>query len=367
MKKNKLGYYFIKEFFKNYISILFAFGLIIWITQAVRLLDLISEDGNSISTYFLYILSTLPKVISRLFIIIFFISLLVTISRFENHNELRAIWFSGLDKKKFINYLVQYSILFTFLIILIRLFIVPYFSNYSRYLILNSEVGSIAPLIKQNNFNNPLKELTVYVAKKNQINEIEEIILFENNEEKTKTIVAKSGVIIKENNKNLLVLVDGSIQEKNKNGKISILDFDKITLDLKQYNKKAGDHFKFHEMFTFELIKKLKDENILEVKIHKQNIINELSYRIVLPLFIPSLVILGFCLIAINKEFINNNLIKIIIFLAGIFIIIVGEILLNLSSKINHINLILFITPFLFLIINKLLLNYFLTYQKNKS
>ena len=89
--------------------------------------------------------------------------------------------------------------------------------------------------------------------------------------------------------------------------------------------------------------------------------------RIFLPLFIPSLVILGFCLIAINRELINNNLIKIIIFLAGIFIIIVGEILLNLSSKINHINLFLFITPFLFLIINKLLLNYLLTYQKNKS
>ncbi len=42
--------------------------------------------------------------------------------------------------------------------------------------------------------------------------------------------MAKSGVIINENNKNLLVLIDGSIQEKNKNEKISILDFDKITL-----------------------------------------------------------------------------------------------------------------------------------------
>jgi lipopolysaccharide export system permease protein len=367
MKKNKLAYYFIQEFLKNYISILFAFGLIIWISQAVRLLDLISEDGNSISTYFLYILSILPKIISRILIIIFFISLLVTISRFENHNELRAIWFSGLDKKIFINYLVKYSILLTFLIILIRLFIVPYFSNYSRYLLLNSEVGTIAPLIKQNNFNNPLKELTVYVGKKNQINEIEEIILFENNEEKTKTIVAKSGVIINENNKNLLVLIDGSIQEKNKNGKISILDFDKITLDLKQYNKKAGDYYKFHESFTFDLIQRLKDENNSEAKIHKQDIINELSYRIVIPLFIPSLVILGFCLIAVNKELINSNLVKITVFLTGIFIILIGEILLNLSTKINHINLVLFISPFLFLIINKLLLNYFLTFQKNKS
>ena len=323
---------------------------------------MISEDGNSISIYFLYILSTLPKIISRIFIIVFFISLIVTISRFENFNELRAIWFSGLDKKKFINYLVKYSILLTLLIILIRLFVVPYFSNYSRYLLLNSEVGSIAPLIKQNNFNNPLKELTVYVGKKNQINEIEEIVLFEDNEEKTKTIVAKSGVIVKENNKNLLVLVDGSIQEKNKNGKISILDFDKITLDLNQYNKKTGDHYKFNEMFSFELIQKLINDS----DIRKKDIINELSYRVIIPLFIPSLVILGFCLIAIHKELINSNLIKIIIFLAGIFIIFAGEILLNLSSKINHINLLLYISPFLFLIINKLLLNYFLRYQKEK-
>ena len=362
MKKNKLGYYFIREFLKNYLSILFAFGLVIWITQAVRLLDLISEDGNSISIYFLYILSTLPKIISRIFIIVFFISLIVTISRFENFNELRAIWFSGLDKKKFINYLVKYSILLTLLIILIRLFVVPYFSNYSRYLLLNSEVGSIAPLIKQNNFNNPLKELTVYVGKKNQINEIEEIVLFEDNEEKTKTIVAKSGVIVKENNKNLLVLVDGSIQEKNKNGKISILDFDKITLDLNQYNKKTGDHYKFNEMFSFELIQKLINDS----DIRKKDIINELSYRVIIPLFIPSLVILGFCLTTIHKELINSNLIKIIIFLAGIFIIFTGEILLNLSSKINHINLLLYISPLLFLIINKLLLNYLLRYQKEK-
>jgi lipopolysaccharide export system permease protein len=100
MRKNKLGYYFVQEFLKNYLSILFAFGLIIWITQAVRLLDLIGEEGNSITTYFLYILSILPKFFSRISIIIFFISFVVTISKFEEHNELRALWFSGLEKKK---------------------------------------------------------------------------------------------------------------------------------------------------------------------------------------------------------------------------------------------------------------------------
>ena len=363
MRKNKLGYYFAQEFLKNYLSILFAFGLIIWITQAVRLLDLIGEEGNSITTYFLYILSILPKFFSRISIIIFFISFVVTISKFEEHNELRALWFSGLEKKKFINYLLRSTVIFVLILIIIRCFIVPHFSNYSRYLLLNTGVGAIGPLLKQNNFNNPLKKITIYVGKKNQINELEDIILFEDDANIKKTIVAKSGVVINENNKNLLVLVEGSIQEERKDRKISILDFDKTTLDLSQYSKKTVDYYKFNEMFFLELLKKSNNKNDVQLS----NIVGELNDRIVMPLFIPSLVLLACLLIITNKEIINNNFIKLIIFSYGILIIIISEILLDFSSKNINWGLFLYVSPILFLIINWLLLNYFLKRENIKS
>jgi lipopolysaccharide export LptBFGC system permease protein LptF len=363
MRKNKLGYYFAQEFLKNYISILFAFGLIIWITQAVRLLDLIGEEGNSITTYFLYILSILPKFFSRISIIIFFISFVVTISKFEEHNELRALWFSGLEKKKFISYLLRSTVIFVLILIIIRCFIIPHFSNYSRYLLLNTGVGAIGPLLKQNNFNNPLKKITIYVGKKNQINELEDIILFEDDSNIKKTIVAKSGVVINENNKNLLVLVEGSIQEERKDRKISILDFDKTTLDLSQYSKKTVDYYKFNEMFFLELVKRSNNKNDLQLS----NIVGELNDRIVMPLFIPSLVLLACLLIITNKEIINNNFIKLIIFSYGILIIIISEILLDLSSKNVNLILFLYVAPVLFLIINWLLLNYFLNRENIKS
>jgi lipopolysaccharide export system permease protein len=365
MKKNKLGYYFIQEFLKNYLSILLAFGLIIWITQAVRLLDLIGEEGNSIKTYFLYILSIIPKFFSRISLIIFFISFVVTISKFEDHNELRALWFSGLEKKKFINYLLKSSLILIVILIVIRCFVVPYFSNYSRYLLLNTGVGAIGPLLKQNNFNNPLKKITIYVGKKNQINELEDIILFEDNADIKKTIIAKSGVVINENNKNLLVLVDGSIQEERKDKKISILDFDKTTLDLSQYNKKTADYYKFNEILFFELIKQLNNNNSNSSQ--PLNIIAEVNDRIIMPLFIPSLILLACFLIITNKERINNNLLKIIIFTYGIAIIIISEILLDLSSKKMYASLFLYVTPFLFLLINWVLLNYFLSKENIKS
>ena len=362
MKKNKLGYYFIQEFLKNYLSILFAFGLIIWITQAVRLLDLIGEEGNSIKTYFLYILSTMPKIFSRISIIIFFISFVTTISKFEDHNELRALWFSGLEKKKFINYLLRSSLIIIAILVIIRCFIVPYFSNYSRHLLLNSEVGSIGPLLKQNNFNNPLRKITIYVGKKNQINELDDIILYEDNEDIKKTIIAKSGVVINENNKNLLVLIDGSVQEEGKDKKISILDFDKTTLDLSQYNKRTIVYYKFNEILFFELIKRFNNKDDLQLI----NIVAELNDRIIMPLFIPSLVLLACILIITNKEVINNIFLKIIIFSYGFTIIIIGEILLDLSSKKIYWSLYLYFAPFLFLIINWILLNYFLNRENIK-
>ncbi|CAO6127242.1 COG0795 Predicted permeases [Candidatus Pelagibacterales bacterium] len=363
MKKNKLGYYFVQEFLKNYLSILLAFGLIIWITQAVRLLDLIGEEGNSIKTYFLYIFSIMPKIFSRISLIIFFISLVVTISKFEDHNELRALWFSGLEKKRFINYLIKSSLIFILILVIIRCFIVPYFSNYSRYLLLNTGVSAIGPLLKQNNFNNPLKKITIYVGKKNQINELEDIILFEDNAGIKKTIIAKSGAVINNDNKNLLVLVDGSIHEERQDKKISILDFDKTTLDLSQYNKKTVDYYKFNEVFFFELVRRFNDKNELQLS----NIIGEFNDRIVMPLFVPSLVLLACFLIITNKEVVNNNLLKIIIFSYGIAIIIISEVLLDLSSKKIYTSLFLYTAPFLFFIINWILLNYFLNRENIKS
>ena len=363
MKKNKLGYYFIREFLKNYLSILFAFGLIIWITQAVRLLDLIGEEGNSVKTYFLYALSVMPKYFSKISIVIFFISFFVTIIKFQEHNELNALWFSGLEKKKFINYLLKSSILIIAILIIVRSFIIPYFSNYSRYLLLNSGVGAIGPLIKQNNFNNPLKKITIYVGKKNQINEIEDIILFEENSDFKKTIIAKSGVLINENNKNLLVLVDGSIQEERKDKKISILDFDKITLDLIQYNKRAVAYYKFNETLTIELLKRLNDKNDTQYA----NVVGELNDRIIMPLFMPALILLTCSLIITNKEIINNNLLKLLVFTYGITIIIISEILLDFSSKKIYASFFFYTAPLLFLIINWILLNYFLNRENIKS
>jgi lipopolysaccharide export LptBFGC system permease protein LptF len=116
-------------------------------------------------------------------------------------------------------------------------------------------------------------------------------------------------------------------------------------------------------LLFFELIKRFNNKNDPQFS----NIVGELNDRIIMPLFIPSLVLLACFLIITNKEVINNNLFKIIIFTYGIAIIIISEVLLDLSSKKNYASLFLYAAPFLFLIINWILLNYFLNRENIKS
>ena len=114
---------------------------------------------------------------------------------------------------------------------------------------------------------------------------------------------------------------------------------------------------------TIELLKKLNDKN----NSLNENIIGELNDRIIMPLFIPALILLTCSLIITNKEIINNNLLKLLVFTYGITIIIISEILLNFSSKTIYANLFLYTAPLLFLIINWILLNYLLYKENIKS
>ena len=66
---------FIYDFIKFFTLTIFSLSLIVWIIQAVNYLDFVSEDGHGFKVYFLYTLFNIPKVVSRLMMFVFFISL----------------------------------------------------------------------------------------------------------------------------------------------------------------------------------------------------------------------------------------------------------------------------------------------------
>ena len=105
-----------KKFFSDslgfFVFATLTMSVIVWTIQAVNYLDFVTEDGHGLEIYFKYTLLSLPKIISRIMPLIFFVTIYYTLNKFEDNNELKIFWINGIDKKIFIKKVIQFSLLF---------------------------------------------------------------------------------------------------------------------------------------------------------------------------------------------------------------------------------------------------------------
>ena len=335
MFKNKLKNYFTIEIIKSYFFVLATLSLLVWVTQSARLLYLVTDSGLSISTYSEYVFFLIPRSISQLMIISFLISLFLSIMKLQNNKELEIYWLSGISKQEIVFLVIKISLFLTLLALFFFMYLAPVSSKQSRDLIANSEFSLVNALVKKNNFNSPLRGLTIFVNKNDNQGNLEKVYIFENN----KTIISKKGRVLNEGEKNFLELTDGVIHEKNAQNNITTIKFEKTLFDFTKYQSNITTHPKLQERDIFWIVNEYK-------KTKNSNVLYEIHKRLFKPFFIPIIAILCCFTFYANNEKINSNKIKILIFSLSTFLIIFLEVLLNLSVVNVYFKYLLYCFPF---------------------
>ena len=344
--------YFLIEILKSYFLILISLSLIIWIAQAARYLSLITETGLPVKIYIYYIALIYPKIISQLTILSFLISLFLSILKLQENKELEIFWLSGIGKTSIAALIIQISFIPLIISLFLSLYIVPYGNAKSRELLANSEFSMVNSLVKKNNFNSPLKNLTIFVNKNDDKGNIEKVYIFE----LYKTIIAKKGRVLNIKEKNYLELIDGFIHEKKENSNnITVIKFEKTLFDFTKYQTDIVKYPKNQERSTAWIFKNLKDKNYKD-----ENLLYEIHKRLFKPLFIPLISIFCCFLLYTNNEKYNLLKLKIIVFSFSIFFLIFLEILLNLSIQSYFFKYVLYFFPLFGSLITIKLLNNFL-------
>ena len=336
MKKiiyNQLLKYIIKFFLLSSLSL----SLIIWVIQAVNFLDYISEDGHGLLTYFYITILNFPKIFSRILPFCVFVSIFYTLNRYEAKNELVIFWNIGINKLKFVNILVVFSLVFLFIQIFLNTLIVPKTLDTAREYIRNSKVDFFPNLIKEKKFIDVVKNLTIFVESKSENGDLKNIYLKDLvKENQSQIIYAESGKIVSENGLNFLILNNGSFIDINNNN-LTRFAFKKTEINLAKYSSKTTTTPKFQELSTIALISCLYkiNYNILLYKIPdyflcenkaENDIDEELFKRLIKPFFIPSIVLIACFLILSNKDSFRYSKFQNFLFFIGFFIIVISEI-----------------------------------------
>ena len=350
-----------------------SLATIIWIIQAVNFLDLISEDGHGLKVYFLFTLFSLPKIISKIFPFIFMISIFYTILKYELSNELIIYWMNGITKINFINILIKISIIFFLLQLFFTSIIVPYTLDKGRSYFRTSSIDLFSSIIKEKKFIDSVKNLTIFVDKKNK-NELKDVYIKEKlKDNNSQIIVAESGNIYNDNlNVNAIILFNGKIINYENNNQ-NIINFTEFRLDLSKYNSNTITHPKTQEMSSinlFNCLQNFKDYKFSRTEKKKiffegcnleiqGSIIEEFLKRFFSPFFIILISLTSSLLILVNKDQERFNLKCASIFCLSVIALLASEITLRYSSTSIY-NMVLylilpiftFITIYLYIYLN---------------
>ena len=357
---------FLKDITSFFILSTLSLSLVVWVIQSVNYLDLVSEDGHSLKVYFLYSLFTLPKIISRVLMFSFFISLFYIILKYEENNEILIYWIHGIKKIEFINNILKFSIIVLLIQLFLSLFIVPKTLDTARSYLRTSNIDYFPSLIKSKKFIDAVNNLTIFIERKNSNGDFENIFLKDKYSENSSQIIsAKKGKIIKKNQQHLLVLNEGKIVNID-DKKVTNIKFSKTEFNLSKYTTKTTIWPKLQENTTLDLIKCIyyfENNNYFFSSIkfncdkdNLNNVLQEVSKRFIKPLYILIITLISSFIVLKSKDESNSNLYKSTLFFLGIIFLTVSEIT-SVSIKYYSYNKILFISlPFLLILFSYLLL-----------
>ena len=360
---------FLKDILTFFVLSTLSLSLVVWVIQSVNYLDLVSEDGHSLKVYFLYTLFTLPKIISKILMFSFFISIFYILLKYEENNEILVYWIHGIKKIDFINNILKLSIIVLIIQLLLNLFIVPKTLDTARSYLRSSNIDYFPSLIKSKKFIDAVNNLTIFIERKNSNGEFENIFLKDKySEENSQIISAKKGRIIKRDQEHLLILDEGKIINIDEK-KVTNIKFSKTEFNLSKYTTQSTVWPKVQELKTSDLINCIKlVQNKNNLRFSNQtgiyncdtknlnSILQETSKRIIKPIYILIVSLISSLIILRSKDEKNSNFYKMSLFFLGIIFITVSEITSSSIEYYSYKRNIFIFLPFLLIIFSYLIL-----------
>ena len=349
-----------KDYFKFFLLSILSISTIIWVLQAVNYLDFVIEDGHGFLVYLKYTLYSFPRIISRIFPFIVFFSMTYILLKYEYNNELVIFWNFGINKIKFINFFINFSLIFLVFNVLLNSLIVPSSQDKARSYIRSSDLDFFESTLKPKKFIDVVNNLTIYFDRKTVEGNLENILLKDNSKANGFQLTfAKIGKFELRGDKKILVLLDGKTLTK-KDGAISGFEFTKSDFNIDRFATTTAGQTKTQENSTQQLLQCLFTlHTVINTETspmlifgftncrlqNLENIYQELYRRLILPFYNPLLFMMALLLIIRSKDDTLYNQHKLKIFIFGFILIIFLETSTKLISSNFVLNYAIFALP----------------------
>lgn len=210
---------------------------IVWLTQALRFIDVIVNQGVSISIFLTLTILLIPSLMFMILPPALLCSVLFVYNKLKVESELIVLQAVGLSRWRLALPAVQVAIMVSLIGYFIALYLQPVSYRQFKELqfFLRNNYASI--LLQDGVFNSPVNGLTVFIRERDKNNILHGILVHDSRiAGSSVTMMAEEGKLVQTPQGPRFLLVNGNRQEQQK-GKLSFLNFESYTLDIGLYTQ----------------------------------------------------------------------------------------------------------------------------------
>ncbi len=234
--------YILRRTFAVFIAALTWTLAIVWTTQVLGRIDLVTDSGQSALTFFEVAALILPTVIPIVVPFAVIIAVALTLSTMNSDSELVILNAAGASRLTVIRPILILAIgasLFSFVVDNVAN---PMARQRNRELIATSRADLLSLIIQEGTFRKVDDGLFVQVGERLPNGGLGGIFVADSREPNVDLVYyAKDGSFIERNKKQMLVMNEGVIHRKAPGGEVSVISFDSYAFDLSEFSAAANE------------------------------------------------------------------------------------------------------------------------------
>ena len=220
-------------------TLLFAFLLtaVIWLTQSLRLLDLVINRGQSAPTFVYLTILILPSLLVIILPIAFFAGTLFALNKLNSDSELVVMSAAGFSRAQITLPVLLAAAIVIALTYLCGLYLMPAGQRAMKDKVVDIRADIGAALLNEGEFNTPASGLTVFIRELNSDGTIRGVMVHDNRNKKSPvTYLAVRGQLAQTPAGARLIMFDGTVeQSSHAGGQLTVLNFQRDVFDLDQF------------------------------------------------------------------------------------------------------------------------------------
>ena len=289
--------YILKRIATQAIGAVVASLAIVWTTQALTRINLVTDSGASASAFLFLATLLLPAMIPIVVPFAVLIASTQTLNGMNTDSELAVVHSAGTPRWTIYKPFLIAALIASALVIFFGNLVEPYARQRARVLVAEARANLISLVIQENTFKRIEDKLFMQVASREPNGALGGLLIADSRDPKQDMIYyAREGAIVQDEKTSLLLMQDGEIHSRTpENGALSIIRFKSYAFDLAAFTPTvSGVVYMPKDRFTSDLLNPDPNDKIFQSSPHR--FVLEFNKRLSEWLYVPAFALLALVL-----------------------------------------------------------------------